>query len=51
MTVEQLIAKLQTISDECGGDLERMHLEMDRALLEYIDNETVTDIFDSSSKW
>lgn len=60
MNLEELIKELKKIKkvqdkriergDMCG-DFDDDHIKADELLLEYIDNEDVTDIFESIEKW
>jgi hypothetical protein len=51
VNVYALIAKLRDIAEEYGDDPEAAHAMADKALLEYIDDESVTVAFDALPKW
>ncbi len=51
MKIEELIKELKRIKDEYEHDQECAHIEADQLLLKYINNEEVTEIFDSIEKW
>jgi len=48
MSIEELIHKLKLADD---GDPEGTHVRQDNLLLEYINDQRVTDVFESSGKW
>lgn len=50
MTKQELIQRLVEISEQFD-DIEVSHIEADKALLEYINDEAVTDAFDVVPKW
>jgi len=50
MTIEELIQSLKNIKAN-GGDEERDHSKADRLLLDYINNQEVSDAFDAIDKW
>ena len=57
MTIEELRTKLIEIDDtnkvigEAYQDAEGIHYDQDKALLEYIGDEKVTEIFNRTVKW
>lgn len=50
MSKEQLIEKLLELA-ELNADQEASHLKADDLLLEYIDDERVTEAFENIEKW
>lgn len=50
MTVEELLDKLKQIPQGDGNE-EELHIEADKALLEYINDERVTAAFRAIPKW
>lgn len=50
MFIDDLIEKLVNIRDG-NGDPEGAHAEADRALLDYIDSETVRQVYEQIEKW
>lgn len=54
MTLEQLKIELKNIIkkySEDSVDTEKLHIELDYALLEYINNEEITEIFEQAPRW
>jgi hypothetical protein len=51
MEIKELRKKLRQIQDEEMGDYEVMHSRQDEALLEFINDKVVTEIFNHSTKW
>lgn len=52
MTLEELKEKLKAIIDrQSNRDTERDHIEADGLLLEYINDEEVTRLFEEIEKW
>ena len=53
MTVDELIKNLERLKESVilCGDKEKIHIEADNLLLEYINNEKVTEAFDNIPKW
>jgi len=51
MDIDELIKRMQQINKAYDGDNEACHEEIDKALLEYIDDETVTKLFREIDKW
>jgi len=51
MTKLELIEKLKQIEIKYGDDWEVVHGRQDDALLEYIDDEEVKEIFYRTAKW
>lgn len=49
MEKEELINKLNELSE--SGDTEMAHLRADKALLEYIDDEEISEAYNSWGKW
>lgn len=50
MTKKELIAALSELAGE-RGDAELDHLEADRLLIEYINDEQVADAFEAIQRW
>ena len=48
---KQLIKRLKEISADYEGDPEEIHVRMDDALIEYIDDAEVTDLYNSEVMW
>ena len=48
---QELLDLLQKINEECGGDPEECHGKKDGALLEYINDEAITDEFNKGTMW
>lgn len=46
MTVEELVEKLNAVMKDSTGDQENKHIEQDKLLLEFINDERVTAAFD-----
>ena len=51
MEKKDLIEKLRLLSLNRGGDVERIHTEADRFLLDYIDDKEVEDMYSKIDKW
>jgi hypothetical protein len=53
MTRDELLAKLRALAgdDDEHTDTEQVHVDADRALLEYIADQEITDAFDEVGKW
>jgi len=51
MTIEELIKKLEDAENDCDEDWERVHSRQDDALLDYINDDKVTEIFNRTPKW
>lgn len=51
MTIDELKTKLLLIKEKYGHDIEAAHSYADSALLEYIDDKEVEEIWDSIEKW
>lgn len=53
MKIEELIERLLKIKDKQEDDMDCSddHMEADHLLLEYIDNEEVSEAFESIEKW
>ena len=51
MTIEELRQKVREIHTHEEWDLEEIHNQLDRLLLEYINDEEVTNLFDQDSLW
>jgi hypothetical protein len=51
LTKTDLITRLNSIRELHGYDPERAHSEADGALLEFINDPTVTEAFDAIKKW
>jgi hypothetical protein len=54
MTIDELITQLQAIKDESGKpgyDIEAGHGDVDQLLLDYINNEQVSQLFGSIPMW
>lgn len=47
----EMLIKLLKQSQIINGDKEATHMEIDKALLEYIDDKEITDLFNSIEKW
>jgi hypothetical protein len=51
MTKAELKAKLETIRDRSSSDPEADHVDADVAVLEYIDDEEITALFEELAVW
>lgn len=51
MTKEELLQKLLDIAKEGRCDEENDHVDADKLLLQFINDESVTAAFDSIKKW
>ena len=51
MEKEELIEKLKTVEERIDGDQEDWHWEADNLLLQYINDERVTEAFREIDKW
>lgn len=51
LTKAELAMRLRELPDTCFGDEEDWHVEADKLLLEYINDQAVTDAFNSFRKW
>lgn len=49
MTNEELIKQLNDLNNDC--DCEKAHRKADGLLLEFINDEEITDAFDEIEKW
>ena len=51
MTKEKLIGRLEQIKAKYGGDQEAAHMYADEALLEYIDDNDISEAYEAIDKW
>ena len=51
MTKQDLIERFEEIRADPDGDEERVHGQMDDAMLEYINDPKVTELFEADVKW
>jgi len=51
MNIDELKEKLKEIVAKDGFDEETEHMDADKALLDYINDDEVSELFDSIKKW
>jgi len=49
--LEKLIKRFEEIREQYKGDEEVIHGKMDDALLQYIDSDRITELFNADTKW
>ena len=51
MKIDELIKRLQQIAKDYKRDTENVHILFDEALLKYVDDETVSKIYEEETLW